>query len=83
MQYLKIVASFWNKIANIFFYCPSITHKDEHSQSLILFTIDICDKYFFCIIRKKVDKNFSVFLKRKKKDIEKMGLYFILAFGTK
>jgi hypothetical protein len=37
------------------------------SQSLILFTIDICDKYFFCIIRKKVDKNFSVFLKRKEK----------------
>jgi hypothetical protein len=40
-------------------------------------------KYFFCIIRKKVDKNFSVFLKRKKKDIEKMGLYFILAFICK
>ena len=46
--------------------------KDEKrgfSQSLELFTIDICDKYFFLyiIIRKKEDKNFSVFLKRKKK----------------
>ena len=36
-------------------------------QSLKLFTIDICDKYFFVQLGKKVDKNFSVFLKRKKK----------------
>ena len=34
---------------------------------------------FFVQLGKKVDKNFSVFLKRKKKDIEKMRLYFILA----
>ena len=46
-----------------------------------MFTIDIyVINIFFVLLGKKVDKNFSVFLKRKKKDIEKMRLYFILAF---
>ena len=38
----------------VFFFFKNI--KDEKRgilQSLKLFTIDICDKYFFCIIRKK------------------------------
>ena len=54
------------------------------SQSLKLFTIDICDKYFFLYNQgKKVDKNISVFLKRRKKEIEKMRLYNILMFAMK
>jgi hypothetical protein len=47
MQYLKILASFWNKIANIFFYCPSITHKDEHFANTIgwISLLTINDRY--------------------------------------
>ena len=46
---------------------------------LLIYVINI----FFVLLGKKVDKNFSVFLKRKKKAIEKMRLYFILAFICK
>ena len=70
---------------DFFFYFQNI--KDEKrgiSQSLKLFTIDLCDEYFFLYKQgKKVDNNFSVFKKKKKKkkkkDIEKMRLYSILA----
>ena len=49
-----------------------------------MFTIDICDKKkFFVWLGKKVDKNVSVFIKKKKEDIEKMRLYFILVFICK
>ena len=41
-------------------------------QSLRLFTIDIyVINIFFVLLGKKVDKNFSVFLKRKKRKKEK------------
>ena len=52
-------------------FLPTQNIKDEKrgiSQSLKLFTIGICDKYFFFVLLgKKIDKNFSVFLKRREK----------------